>query len=111
MFDFLWNFKLIDQNYANLNFLTYLNNNIFNLNLINIYTNIIFIENIILILILYFFFKTVIMSSILELIWPTHLFNKKNNFSYNNVKNKLFTEIILKTNSVNTLIIILINKI
>ena len=51
------------------------------------------------------------MSSILELIWPTHLFNKKNNFSYNNVKNKLFTEIILKTNSVNTLMIILINKI
>ena len=31
--------------------------------------------------------------------------------SYNNVKNKLFTEIILKTNSVNTLMIILINKI
>jgi len=50
------------------------------------------------------------MSSILELVWPTHLFNKKNNFSYSNVKNKLFLEILLKTNNINTIIIVLINK-
>ena len=110
MFDFLWNFKLLDNNGVNLNCFGYLNSYVNNLNIITIYINIIFIENIILVLILYFFFKTLIMSSILELVWPTHLFNKKNNFSYSNVKNKLFLEILLKTNNINTIIIVLINK-
>lgn len=55
------------------------------------------------ILILYVFFKSILLSLLLELIWPTHMFNKKNNFSYLVKKKKGFLEIFLKFNSCNSL--------
>jgi len=66
-----------------------------------------YIDNMLLVLMLYFFFKSVILSSMLELIWPTHIFNKKNNFSYSLYKKKSFIEIFLKFKNYNSFLNIL----
>ena len=62
-------------------------------------TNSIF-DHMLSILMMYSFLKLVILSSILELLWPTHFFNKRNNFDLSYVKQKNFLESLLKiTNS------------
>jgi DNA integrity scanning protein DisA with diadenylate cyclase activity len=55
-----------------------------------------YFDNIFLIVMIYFFFKSLILSLILELIWPTHLFNKKNNISFSKSKKKSFIDFSLK---------------
>jgi len=54
------------------------------------------LDNMLLVLMLYFIFKSVLLSLVLELIWPTHIFNKKNNFSYTIPKKKIILEVFLK---------------
>jgi len=66
-----------------------------------------YIDNMLLVLMLYFFFKSVLLSSMLELIWPTHIFNKKNNFSYSLYKKKSFIEVFLKFKNYNSFLNIL----
>lgn len=55
-----------------------------------------YLDNMLLVLMLYFVFKSVLLSLVLELIWPTHIFNKKNNFSYVISKKKIILEVFLK---------------
>jgi len=70
------------------------------INIINNYFNFYFLfsEEIIIIFLFYNFMKLLIFSSIFELIWPTHFFNRRNNFS-SILKFRGFTETLLKLKS------------
>ena len=67
------------------------------INIFNNYFNFYFLfsEEIIIIFLFYNFMKLLIFSSVFELIWPTHFFNRRNNFS-SVLKFRGFTETILK---------------
>ena len=63
-----------------------------------------YLDNLLVIVMVYFFFKSLVLSLVLELLWPTQIFNKKNNinierlnkFNYSNTKQKGFTNFSLK---------------
>ena len=102
LLDFFWdnsiNINNIDSELFFTFFLSKLTKFLNNLNIFNFF---IYIDNFLLILFIYTFFKTVLISSIFELIWPTQLFNKKNNISYNFFKNRSFLEFFIKIKNFN----------
>lgn len=53
-----------------------------------------FFEEFLIVLLIYNFLKLVIFNSIFELIWPTHFFNRKNNYNFK--KCRSFVGFILK---------------
>ena len=53
-------------------------------------------DHILTIFMMYSFLKLLLLSSLVELIWPSHFFNKKNNFNLNYIKHRTFTEVLLK---------------
>ena len=61
-----------------------------------------YFDNIFLIVIIYFFFKSLILSLMVELLWPTQLFNKKNNISYLKSNKKGFIGFSLKNTNYNS---------
>ena len=73
------------------------------LNLINSLNNyfnfyFLFSEELIIVFLFYNFIKLLIFSSVFELIWPTHFFNRRNNFN-SILKFRGFTETLLKLRS------------
>lgn len=67
---------------------------------INNYFNFCFLfsEEIIIVFLFYNFIKLLIFSSVFELIWPTHFFNRRNNFN-SVLKFRNFNETLLKLKS------------
>lgn len=55
---------------------------------------------------IYSFMKYIVACSYLELIWPTQFFNRRNVITSNVVRNRTYTEVLLKTLNANTFLII-----
>ena len=55
-----------------------------------------FLNDIIVVFLSYNFIKSLIFSSVFELIWPTQFFNRRNNFNYNFLRFRSFTEYLVK---------------
>lgn len=65
------------------------------LNFLNFYKNFLW-EDFIVVLLLYNFFKYLIMCTMIELVWPTQYFNRRHNISYERMRFRTYTEVILK---------------
>lgn len=69
-------------------------------NFFNFFYNFVW-EDMIIVLFLYNFIKYVILCSINELIWPTHVFNRKHSNSSNFIRFRTYSEYILKLKGYN----------
>ena len=102
MLDFIWDNSININNIVPEFFILF-----FNAKLVvffekfNVYSIFLFFDNLLLILFIYTFYKNILISSIFELIWPTQIFNKKNNINFNNYKKKSFIEFFIKIKEFN----------
>ncbi len=102
MLDFIWDNSININNIVPELFIIFFNTKlVVFFEKFNIFSIFLFLDNLLLILFIYTFYKNILISSIFELIWPTHIFNKKNNIGFTNYKKKSFIEFFLKIKEFN----------
>lgn len=111
----LYKYKLFDAANSDINYFdTFISKNkVFFLENVSFFLN--YLDNLLVVVMIYFFFKSLVLSLVLELLWPTQIFNKKNNisyerlnkFNYSNTKQKSFVNFSLKAINYNPYFFIL----
>ena len=108
LLDFIWDNSINVNNITSDIFITFFNTKVtIFFEKFNLHSIFLSLDNFLLILFIYTFYKNILISSIFELIWPTQIFNKKNNINFTSLKKKSFIEFFLKIKEYNKFIFLI----